>query len=213
MKILIAEDDRVSRFLLEKKLKSLNYEIVVVEDGGHALSTLRGINPPSLAILDWMMPGMDGVDVTRAIRNEASSATTPPYIILLTAKTDKQDIVDALEAGADDYLTKPFDARELRARVQVGIRIVELQSALAARVCDLEVAFANVKQLQGMLPICSYCKKIRDDQNYWQGVEDYFSDHSEVQFSHGICPGCYETTIKPDLEKFLRKRPAQQVQS
>lgn len=198
MRILIAEDDCISRRLLEATLKKWDYEVTVACDGLEALAAIQGSDPPALAILDWMMPGLDGVEVTKAVRQIVT--TTPTYIILLTAKTEKDDIVAALEAGADDYLTKPFDCEELGARVWAGLRIVSLQKNLIDRVHELEDALENVKQLQGMLPICSYCKKIRDDQNYWQKVETYISDHSEVRFSHGICPDCYEHTVRPELD-------------
>lgn len=205
MRILIAEDDRVSRFVLEAKLKSWGYEVSVAVEDREALSILQGESAPALAILDWMMPVMDGVNVTREIRK--GQLHTQPYIILLTAKSEKADIITALEAGADDYLTKPFDAGELRARLQVGVRIVGLQRGLSARVVELEDALSNIKQLEGMLPICSYCKKIRGDTNYWQKVEDYISEHSRARFSHGICPDCYGSVVKPQLEE-LRRPPA-----
>ena len=204
MRILIAEDDRVSRHLLEATLKKWDYDVIVACDGLEALAAIRGSEPPALAILDWMMPGMDGVEVTRAVRQIVT--TTPTYIILLTSKTEKDDVVAALESGADDYLTKPFDHEELGARVLAGLRIVSLQKTLIDRVNELEDALANVKQLQGMLPICSYCKKIRDDQNYWQKVENYISDHSDAQFSHSVCPSCYENTVRPELERFRQEK-------
>jgi DNA-binding response OmpR family regulator len=119
-----------------------------------------------------------------------------------------REIVEGIEAGADDYLTKPYDSDELRARVQVGARIVELQSTLAARVNELKAALEHVKQLQGILPICSYCKKIRDDQDYWQTVESYITDRSEAEFSHGICPACYETTVRPQLKSLQTPQSA-----
>ena len=87
-------------------------------------------------------------------------------------------------------------------RVQVGARIVELQTKLAERVSELEATLEHVKQLQGTLPICSYCKKIRDDKDYWHNVESYVANHSEAEFTHGICPACYEATVKPQLESF-----------
>ena len=124
----------------------------------------------------------------------------PVYIILLTALGGRQNIIQGLQAGADDYITKPFDREELRARLEVGRRIVELQRSLAERVQQLEDALARVKQLQGLVPICSYCKKIRNDQNFWQQVDTYVSEHSEAQFSHGICPECYEKIVKPELD-------------
>ena len=96
-------------------------------------------------------------------------------------------------------LLSRLNREELRARVQVGERVVELQRRLAERVRELEAALADVKHLSGLLPICAYCKKIRNDQNYWQQVESYVAEHSEAQFSHGICPGCYETVVKTEL--------------
>ncbi|PYV91799.1 MAG: response regulator, partial [Acidobacteria bacterium] len=123
------------------------------------------------------------------------------YIILLTAKERSQDIVAGLQAGADDYLTKPFDLEELRARMQAGLRISELQDSLAERVRELEDALSRVRILQGLLPICSYCKKIRDDSNYWQQIENYVTAHSGAQFSHSVCPQCYEEIVKPQLEE------------
>jgi sigma-B regulation protein RsbU (phosphoserine phosphatase) len=204
MKVLIAEDETVSRRLLEATLVRWGYEVVVASDGVEAWEALQGDDAPSLAILDWMMPSMDGLEVCRRIHNIPSS--TPPYLILLTAKGRWEDIVTGLEAGANDYVTKPFNREELRARVQVGVRMVELQQSLADRVRALEEALARVKQLQGLLPICSYCKKIRDDQNYWQQVESYIAEHSQAQFSHSICPDCYEKLVKPELDQLRRQQ-------
>ena len=144
---------------------------------------------------------MDGIELCRKIRETKSFHSL--YIILLTVKGQKTDIVEGLRAGADDYITKPFDRDELRARVQAGVRILELQASLADRISKLEDALSNIKQLHGLLPICCYCNKIRDDQNYWQRVEEYISQHLEVRFSHGVCPECYEKVVKPELDKML----------
>jgi DNA-binding response OmpR family regulator len=200
MRILIAEDDAVSRRLLEVLLGGWGHEVISVEDGLAAWMALEGLekeNCPAVAILDWMMPKMDGVEICRKIRG--GHRLTPVHIILLTARERKEDIITGLEAGADDYLTKPVWKEGLRARLQVGMRIVELQSSLAGRIHELESALRKVRQLQGLLPICCYCKKIRNDQNYWQQVDAYVSQHSEARFSHGICPDCYEKIVKPDL--------------
>jgi DNA-binding response OmpR family regulator len=199
MMILIAEDDIVSRRLLHATLEELGCEVLTATDGAEAWQALQRENAPRLAILDWMMPGLDGPEVCRRVR--AASQSPPLYIILLTTRDSIEDVVRGLEAGADDYITKPFDSKELMARVRVGLRMVELQASLAARVRELEEALARVKQLNGLLPICSYCKKIRDDRNYWRQVESYISAHSDAEFSHGICPDCYENIIKPELEK------------
>ncbi|MCB0163747.1 MAG: response regulator [Anaerolineae bacterium] len=200
MRILIAEDDLVSRHLLHVKLSQWGYDVIETKDGHEAWQALHQANVPQLVILDWMMPGMDGIDICRNARALAQFQSI--YFILLTTRNNQKDIIEGLQAGADDYITKPFESQELQARVQVGARIVELQSELAARVSELEAALAKVKQLEGIMPICSYCKKIRDDQNYWQQIETYITEHSEATFSHGICPDCYEKYVQPELDQF-----------
>ena len=196
MKILIAEDDPVSATLLKTLLGQWEYDVVVTENGDEALSALTAPDGPSLAILDWMMPGLSGPDICRNLRK--SALTRPVYLILLTRLGKRDNIVEGLEAGADDYLAKPFDAAELRARVQAGQRVVNLENELRTRVQDLEEALANVRRLQGLLPICSYCKKVRDDQDYWHQVETYVAQHADVQFSHSICPSCYDAVMGSD---------------
>ena len=197
MKILIAEDDPVSRCFLEVTLVKWGYDVIVACDGNQAWQALQS-DPPSIAILDWMMPGIDGAEVCRRIR--AAQSPTPVYIIMLTAKTEKKDLVEGLDSGADDYITKPFDRQELRARIGVGMRIAQLQKNLADRVVELEAVLSRVRQLQGLLPICSYCKRVRDDQNYWQQVDSYVSKHTEVEFSHSICPACYDRLVDVNRE-------------
>jgi DNA-binding response OmpR family regulator len=194
MKILIAEDDLVSRRVLKGTLEGWGHDVVATCDGHAAWQALQGEGAPKLAILDWMMPELDGPEVCR--RLSACRVQEPTYVILLTAKDATADIVEGLDAGANDYITKPFDRKELQARLRVGQRVVELQGHLATRVRELEEALTEVKQLQTLLPICCYCKKVRDDNNYWQQVETYFVDHSDVRFSHGICPDCLAREIK-----------------
>jgi DNA-binding response OmpR family regulator len=190
MKILIAEDDPVSCRILELTLTAWGHDVSIATDGRAAWEMLQRADSPPLAILDIMMPEMDGCEVCRRVRQRA--ADIPPYLIMLTAMTAKEDVVKGIQAGANDYLTKPFHREELKVRVEVGLRMLELQRVLADRVKQLEEALSQVKQLQGLLPICSYCKKVRDDQNYWQKLDTYLSDRADVQFSHGICPGCLE---------------------
>jgi phosphoserine phosphatase RsbU/P len=190
MRILIAEDDAVSRRLLETVLTRWGYEVVAAGDGTEAWKELTAEGAPRLAILDWMMPGMDGVEVCRQVRARENRPYT--YLVLLTAKSDKEDIASGLEAGADDYVNKPFNQQELRSRIKVGERVLALEQALARQVTDLEQALVQVRQLKGLLPICMYCKKIRDDQDYWHQMESYIHHHTGTDFSHGICPECYE---------------------
>jgi two-component system cell cycle sensor histidine kinase/response regulator CckA len=146
MKILIAEDNLFSRIALEATLTEWGYEVAAAEDGARAWDILQEPDAPRLAIIDWMMPGLDGIELCRRVR--AAKRASPTYLILLTARGDKQDIVTGLQAGADDYLTKPFDREELRARLQVGLRIVGLQSELARRVQDLEHALSGAQKLE-----------------------------------------------------------------
>ena len=204
MRILIAEDDAVSRRILEATLAKWGYEVVVTTDGQQALEALTHPDAPSLAVLDWMMPGLDGSEVCRRVRQAGGDRLL--YLILLTAKGRKEDIVEGLTAGADDYVVKPFDRAELKARLNVGERILRLQAELATRVKELELALSKVKLLQGLLPICCYCKKIRDDQNYWRQVEAYVTSHSEAQFTHAICPDCRENIVEPELERLKSER-------
>lgn len=145
MKILIAEDETVSRRVLKLTLESWGHEVIEASDGAIAWQLLQSADAPKLAILDLAMPEMDGIAVCHQIRQQQT--TTPVYIILLTAKSSKQDIVVGLEAGADDYVTKPFDRDELHARVGVGIRIVELQRNLAQRVAELEQVQETLRNL------------------------------------------------------------------
>jgi sigma-B regulation protein RsbU (phosphoserine phosphatase) len=195
LRILVAEDDAVTRALLERTLNSWGFQVMPVADGDQAWKAIETDDPPLLLILDWMMPGTDGLEVCRRLRRVYPDR--PTYSILLTAREGRSDLIEGLNAGANDYIAKPFDCAELRARVEVGARVIKLQKTLSDRVNELQEALSRVKQLQGLLPICAYCKKVRDDQNYWQQVEHYISQHSEARFSHGICPDCFKKIIDP----------------
>jgi CheY-like chemotaxis protein len=206
MKVLIAEDDPPALELLEKVLGRWGYEVVTATNGEEAWAALRRDDAPALAILDWMMPDVDGLEVCRRLR--ADPRLRAVYVIILTARSDRDDLVLGLEAGADDYVSKPFDAAALRARLLVGSRVVKLQRELQERVLDLEQALSRVDQLHGLLPICSYCRKVRDDSHYWHRVEAYIEAHSAARFSHGVCPDCYERVLKPEMEEAKRRRAA-----
>jgi len=196
MRILIAEDDVTSRAVLAGVLKKSGHEVVETVNGAAAWDALRQPDAARLVILDWMMPDMDGPEVVRRVR--AQHTDRPPYIIMLTTRGEKADIVAGLDAGASDYLAKPFDPGELRARVEAGRRLVEMQDALAAKIEELRQALDQVKTLRGIVPICANCKKIRDDKGYWNQVEAYVCQHTEAEFTHGICPECMKT-LYPEL--------------
>ena len=208
--VLVADDEPVSRTVVSAMLKKAGYPVILASDGEQAWKKLEAADSPSLALLDWEMPGLQGPEVVERIRNRASQA--PTYVILLTSRDSSADIVRGLRAGADDYVTKPANEDELIARVNVGARVVQLQIALADRVRSLEEALANVKALQTLLPMCAYCKSIRNDQNYWEKVETYFSQHSHVSFTHSYCPNCYERFVRPELEALEDARAAKDKQ-
>jgi phosphoserine phosphatase RsbU/P len=189
-RILIAEDHYVSRHLLERNLTNWGFQVITAEDGEAAVRILESPDAPPLAIVDWMMPRMDGLEVCRRVR--ALKDRPYIYLVLLTAKSHKEEIATGLEAGADDYVIKPFDPDELRARLKVGQRVVELERTLARKIEDLQQALADVRKLKHLLPICMYCKSVRDDQDYWHQIEEYIHTETGADFSHGICPACLE---------------------
>lgn len=197
MRILVAEDDPITQRLLQSTLARLGWDVITAPDGVAAwqmLDTLEGEEAPQLVLLDWMMPGLDGIEICRKLR------TTPGfelmYIILLTSRSEKEDLAMGLAAGANDYITKPFHPAELESRVRVGQRMVKLQTSLAARIKELESALSEVRQLQGLLPMCSYCKKVRNEANYWQQVEAYITSTSGVELTHSVCPSCMERVMR-----------------
>ncbi len=221
--VLIAEDHPATRRLLEKILISAGYETESAENGRKAIELFNERFFP-IIVADWDMPEMDGIELCRAVRKNAVAGYV--YIVLLTVKESKHDIITGLEAGADDYLTKPFDRTELVARLNAGKRILELErflreanerskreieqrkqaeKAQGKLVRELQDALASVKALGGLLPICSYCKKIRDDNGYWNQIEAYIEEHSEADFSHSICPKCAKE-LSTQLEN-ENKRP------
>jgi DNA-binding response OmpR family regulator len=193
MKILIADDELVSRTLLESYLQFWGYVPVSVSHGKEALEILKGPDAPLIAILDWMMPYMSGPEVCQAVQKLQKPVS--PYMLLVTSKADKRDIVRGLQAGAQDYVTKPYDPNELQARVDVGRRMVHLQQLLAQRITELEEATRQIRQLRGLLPICCRCKKVRSDDGYWSEVDTYITSHTDTKFSHSFCPDCYKVAI------------------
>jgi len=188
MRILIAEDDGVSRVVLGTKLRELGHEVLEAKDGKEAWNVFSEEHP-RLIITDWMMPGMDGGELSESVRGEPDLPYT--YIIVLTSLSGKGSFLEAMDAGADDFLTKPVDMDQLTARLRVAERVLALQT--------------EVQLMQKLLPICMYCGKIRDkeadwkDQASWQDLEQYVAENTDVQFSHGICKECYEKEMGKDL--------------
>jgi DNA-binding response OmpR family regulator len=190
-KILVAEDDVISRHLLVNLLVKNGYEVISCEDGNEAWEHLSKPDGPRLAILDWMMPGLRGIEICKRIREE--NLKISPYLIILTAsKNEKKDVLEIFRTGTNDYIEKPFNANELIARVKLGEEHIKLQIELDERIMALEEAYQHIKTLQGILPICMHCHNIRNDNESWERLEDYISRHTEAQFSHGICPKCAE---------------------
>lgn len=148
-RILVAEDDPISRELISTRLRKWGYEVVLTVDGSEAINALRRADAPTLAILDWMMPGMDGIEICRRVRESEKLV----YIILLTARGAKENVVEGLRAGADDYLVKPFNKDELHARILVGLRVMNLQVSLSERVNELELAAREIRSLKLQLPL------------------------------------------------------------
>jgi phosphoserine phosphatase RsbU/P len=207
MRILVADEDDISRLALEAVLAGHGHEVVAVADGQQAWQAVQASDAPKITILDSVSPRLCAIDICRRIRQQQTLQAI--YVVLLTVRDNRAHNREALEAGADDYVSKPFDADELQVRVNVGVKVVQLRSELAQRVTQLEEARARVQHLQGLLPICSYCKSIRDDNDYWHRVEKYIGAHSDVQFTHGICPDCWKNVVAPQLEEMGIQVPEQ----
>ncbi|NUM35366.1 MAG: response regulator transcription factor [Candidatus Brocadiae bacterium] len=206
MHILIADDEITSRVMINSLLRRQGHTVVEAYNGLEAWEIMQQKDHPKLVILDWVMPEMDGIAVCQNIRSMKTDE--PPYVIMLTAQDSKDDIVRGLAVGANDYIGKPYEPKELQARVSVGVYTLELQSKLAKKVRELEEALEHIKILQGILPICSFCKRIRNDHNYWEQVEEYIIKHSSVTFSHGVCPDCLKKQYPDIADKILKKSEA-----
>jgi DNA-binding response OmpR family regulator len=192
VKILAVEDDPVARAILHQALLRLGHEVVEARDGAEALRVLAK-EPVRLIVSDWMMPELDGLGLCRAVRERLNADYV--YFILLTGQqADVDNQREAIEAGVDDFLTKPLDVQEIWMRLRVAERILRYAT--------------EVRQLEAFLPICGYCKKVRDDQNYWQQIESYINERTGTDFSHSVCPDCYQRVVVPELEKLRAAAPA-----
>ncbi len=185
MKILIAEDDPVARAVLRQALRRLGHETIEAADGAEALQLLAA-DPVRVIVSDWMMPVLDGLALCRAVRARVGADYV--YFILLTGRDASADNQrEAIEYGVDDFLTKPLNVQDIWMRLRVAERILRFAT--------------QVSQLETFLPICGYCKKVRDDQNYWQQIEAYINERTGTDFSHSICPDCYQRIVVPEMNK------------
>jgi sigma-B regulation protein RsbU (phosphoserine phosphatase) len=195
MNILVAEDDNVSRRILHRNLTRLGHTVAEAGNGAEAWTILQR-ESIRLVVSDWMMPEMNGLELCRRLRERADANYI--YFILLTARQGDENHREAMAAGVDDFLTKPLDREELEIRLRVAERILGFAT--------------QVRQLKELLPICMYCNKIRDDQNYWKIIEEYIHQYTGSDFSHGICPDCYEKIAVPQIEAVLQRKTDAQLQ-
>jgi DNA-binding response OmpR family regulator len=191
VKVLIADDDPASLLLLQAQLRRMGHEVTATRDGQQAWAALEQERFP-VFISDCVMPELGGLDLCRRIR---ATWTAPyRYVILLTAHSGREEYLHGIEAGADDFLTKPFDPEDLAARLKVAERILGLER--------------DVAQLSGLLSICSCCRRIRDVGDDWVALEAYVARHTEADLAHGICPECLKTRARPEIERFKASREA-----
>lgn len=194
MKILTVEDDAVARAVIRQGLLKLGHEVVEAKNGADALAILAK-DPVRLIVCDWMMPELDGLELCRTLRNRVEADYV--YFILLTSRDpDVESQREAIEAGVDDLLTKPLDLQEVWMRLRVAERILRYAT--------------RVRQLEAFLPICGYCKKVRDDQNYWQQIESYINERTGTDFSHSVCPDCYQRVVVPEIDQLRADAAARQ---
>ncbi|HMV99758.1 MAG TPA: response regulator [Acidobacteriota bacterium] len=197
MKVLIADDDEVTRTLVQLSLERAGYEVMVTCDGEEALAALKADDTIRIVVSDWEMPRLNGVELCQQVRAFRHNDYT--YFILLTAvHTDDDHYYQAMEDGVDDFLLKTMATKTLRLRLKVAERILGFTR--------------QINQLKELLPICCYCKRIRDDNDYWQQIDEYIHDQTGTDFSHGICPNCYDSRVKPMLDRLLPPKPSDPAQ-
>jgi len=195
IKVLVVEDDPFFQRILTKRLLAEGYQVSAAGDGREGMKAIVSFEP-DLVISDWMMPEVDGLELCQSVKTGLKEAA--PYFILLTAKGEISNKLLALDTGADDYLVKPCDQGELMARVRAGLRIVLLTQELRATVQSLHVANAELESAKAevdrlsheLVPICAFCRKVRDGDGEWHTIEDYLARRTQADFTHGICPDC-----------------------
>jgi DNA-binding response OmpR family regulator len=184
VKVLVAEDDATARLFLVSALQGLGHVVTAVPDGREAWGAFQKA-PFPVVVSDWVMPDVDGLELCRRIRE--ADRTRYTYLILLTSLDDRDHYRQGMQAGADDFLTKPPDLETLQIRLRVAERILGLQE--------------EVRRLEGLLSICAYCKRIRDERQRWVRVEEYIEGRSDATFTHGICPECRDTIVRPEIDR------------
>ncbi|MCP4219896.1 MAG: response regulator [bacterium] len=198
--ILMVDDVAMNLQILGNILRRRGYRVAPANNGIQALEVIEELQP-DLVLLDIMMPELDGYEVCRRIKENPKVNEIP--VIFITAKVATEDIVEGFKAGAIDYVTKPFNPSELLARVSTHLELKKSRDREKKLVKGLKDALSKVKLLSGLLPMCSNCKKIRDDGGYWQQVEEYIGRHSEAHFSHSLCPDCVRSLYPEIADKIL----------
>ncbi len=188
MKILIAEDEYTTRLMVQVCLENWGYSIEGVEDGNTAWDIITQKNPPQIAVLDWEMPGISGIELCKKIKRLERSS--PIHVILLTARDSENDISKGFEAGADDYITKPFNDDELRARIRVAERIVTIQSSLSGSLEELREALDLVQSFEEPVAVCSKCQKIGAFDGSWRTPEKLLEYPVDPRFIQLDCRDC-----------------------
>lgn len=194
MRILLAEDDPIGRAVLEAELRRLGHDCVAVDTGVEAWRVL-GFSDIRVVISDWSMPGLDGLELCRRIR--ARRGEYVYFILISVANQTPASEETAANAGVDDFLSKPINAHELRLRLRVAERILTFTR--------------QVRELEAILPICGYCKKVRDDRNYWNQIEHYIGERTGTAFSHSVCPECTIRQAKIAADARTDERPKPRV--
>jgi len=192
--ILLVDDLPSNLQVLGKMLSQEHYQFALATNGQQALALIDKVLP-DLILLDVMLPDVSGLDLCRQLKSSPRTRDIP--IIFVTAKSETEDIIRGFEVGAVDYVPKPFQSAELVARVNTHISLKRTKDQRERLIAELRDALLRVKQLDGLLPICCYCKKIRDDEGYWRELTEYVQGHTTAEFTHGICQGCLERNF-PD---------------
>ena len=197
IQILIVDDDPDLLLATVRIVKSAGYEVISASTADHCMQLVKK-HIPDLILLDVILPDADGYALCRLIKEDPAFKNI--FVVLISGtKTDSTEQADGLDIGADGYIARPITNRELLARINAMVRILLAERERDRLILQLEEALAKVKKLSGLLPICAGCKKIRDDEGYWNQVDVYLKRHSDVMMSHSICPEC-AVKYYPNLE-------------